>query len=349
MPVGTPLVNYDTLRRLLFQLEPERAHHLSLEALKWGERLHLASLYRRSALPALPVKKMGLTFANPVGLAAGLDKNGDYIDALGDLGFGFIEIGTITPRPQPGNPSPRLFRLPEHGAIINRMGFNNKGLDHLVAQVEKRRYRGVLGINIGKNFDTPVEEAHRDYLKGLERVYGVADYITVNLSSPNTPGLRSLQMGDSLQQLVNALAGRRAQLSSQHGKQVPLLIKIAPDMNAEEVTHLSAVAGTCGIDGLIATNTTLSRELVQDSPLAKEAGGLSGRPVFEPSTRVLSQLASMPGRKLALIGVGGIDSASTALAKFDAGADLVQLYTGFIYRGPELLAEICQALATRTG
>lgn len=338
-------VNYDLARKVLFLLEPECSHHLSLEALKWAERLHLSSIYRDHNLPALPVQAMGLTFNNPIGLAAGLDKNGDYIDALGNLGFGFIEIGTVTPRPQMGNPQPRLFRLPEHQAIINRMGFNNKGVDHLVTQVQKRTYKGMLGINIGKNFDTPLEFANKDYLLGLEKVYPYADYITVNLSSPNTPGLRKLQMGETLQQLVNALADRKSQLAIQHGKSVPLLIKIAPDISSDEIQHLARVAIDCKIDGLIATNTTVSREKIINSPLAAEAGGLSGKPVFEPSTRVLAELANHVSGRLALVGVGGIDSAATALSKFEAGADLIQLYTGFIYRGPPLITEICSALA----
>lgn len=335
---------YSLLRKALFMLEPERSHNLSLQAMKWGERMHLSALYRNK-IADFPVHAMGLVFANPIGLAAGLDKNGDYIDALGDLGFGFIEIGTVTPRPQSGNPMPRLFRLPEHEAIINRMGFNNKGVDHLVRQVEKRRYKGILGINIGKNFDTPVEHAGRDYLSGLERVYAHADYVTVNLSSPNTPGLRSLQIGDALKKLVHELADRKAALSAQHRKKVPLMIKISPDMSTDEVHYLAAVALECGIDGLIATNTTLDRDLVKDSVLAAEAGGLSGKPVFTSSTKVLQELKKTVDGKLCLIGVGGIHNAETAMAKFSAGADLIQLYTGFIYQGPALLGNIRHALA----
>ena len=337
---------YSVLRNLLFTLEPETSHHLSLEAMKWGERLHLSALYR-NRIADFPVTAMGLTFANPIGLAAGLDKNGDYIDALGDLGFGFIEIGTITPRPQPGNPQPRLFRLPEYEAIINRMGFNNKGVDHLVRQVEKRRYKGILGINIGKNFDTPVENAGSDYLAALERVYAHADYITVNLSSPNTPGLRSLQIGDALKKLVSELADRKAALSVQHRKKVPLMIKISPDMSDEEIHHLAKVALECGIDGLIATNTTLARDRIKDAALASEAGGLSGKPVFDASTKVLKELKKSVGGKLCLIGVGGIDSAETAMEKFTAGADLIQIYTGFIYSGPGLVKRILKAMSIR--
>jgi len=337
------LLPYSLVRKVLFSFEPETSHHLSLEMMKWVEKIHLSAVYRKQVTD-FPVMAMGLHFANPIGLAAGLDKNGDYIDALGDLGFGFIEIGTVTPRPQPGNPKPRLFRLTEHGAIINRMGFNNKGVDHLVRQVEKRTYKGVLGINIGKNANTPVENANQDYLHGLERVYAYADYVTVNLSSPNTPGLRSLQMGDALKKLVTELSDAKVKLATRHNKRVPLVIKIAPDMSTEEVHHLAMVALECKVDGLIATNTTLSRELVKDSIFANEAGGLSGKPVFESSTRVLAQLKNELDGKSCLIGVGGIDSAETAQAKFNAGANLIQLYTGFIYQGPELIKKIRESI-----
>jgi len=337
------LLPYKILRQALFILEPETSHHVSLQAMKWGERFHLSSLYRKK-ITDFPVKAMGLSFANPIGLAAGLDKNGDYIDALGDLGFGFIEIGTVTPRPQPGNSKPRLFRLPEYEAIINRMGFNNKGVDHLVRRVEQRRYKGILGINIGKNFDTAVEHASTDYLKGLERVYAYADYVTINLSSPNTPGLRSLQTGDALKKLVTELADRKATLAAQHQKKVPLMIKIAPDMSIEEIHHLAQVALECEIDGLIATNTTLARDLVKNSIFAGESGGLSGKPVFDLSTNTLRELKRSVDGKLCLIGVGGIDSAETAKEKFNSGADLIQLYTGFIYQGPGLLNQIREAL-----
>jgi len=337
------LLPYAALRRLLFTLDPETSHHLSLQAMKWGEQLHLSGLYRKP-IADFPVKAMGLTFANPIGLAAGLDKNGDYIDALGDLGFGFIEIGTVTPRPQPGNPRPRLFRLTEYDAIINRMGFNNKGVEHLVRQVERRNYKGILGINIGKNFDTPVEKASSDYLKGLERVYAHADYVTINLSSPNTPGLRSLQIGDVLKNLVNEIANCKVTLATQHKKKVPLLIKISPDMTADEIHHLAQVALECEIDGLIATNTTLARDQVKDSVFANEQGGLSGRPVFGASTQTLRELKKQVNGKCCLMGVGGIDSAATAKEKIKAGADLIQLYTGFIYQGPELLSQIRKIL-----
>jgi len=339
------ILPYSWLRQLLFLMDPERSHHIALEGMKLGEQWHLGFLYRRK--PAdYPVKAMGLTFANPVGLAAGLDKNGDYIDALGDLGFGFIEVGTVTPRPQPGNSLPRLFRLPEYEAIINRMGFNNQGVDHLVKQVERRRYRGIVGINIGKNATTPVDEASRDYLECLEKVYAVADYVTVNLSSPNTPGLRSLQMGEAMTRLVGEIAESRARLASQHRRQVPLLVKIAPDMSTLEIHHVADVVNRYGIDGVIATNTTLARDQVSQSVHVKETGGLSGKPVFDSSTAVLAELKKMVGRNTCLVGVGGIDSAGTARAKVAAGADLLQIYTGFIYRGPALLPEVVAAFRT---
>ncbi len=336
-------MSYHLLRRLLFLLDPELSHHVSLQAMKILHQLHLSGLYRRSGLPSRPVNAMGLTFANPVGLAAGLDKNADYIDALGDLGFGFIEVGTITPRPQPGNPKPRLFRLPQQQAIINRMGFNNKGIDHLVRQVEKRRYPGILGINIGKNFDTAVEDAVQDYVLCMERAYAHADYITVNLSSPNTPGLRTLQLGDALKALVNDLADKRAQLATHHGRKVPLVIKVAPDMEPDEITHLAQTALACEIDGLIATNTTIDRKGLPER-YQQEQGGLSGRPLYKKSTDVLAQLADLVGDKVCLTGVGGIFSAQDAQQKLTSGAQLVQLYTGFIYEGPELIEQICEQI-----
>jgi len=322
-------------------LEPELSHHLSLGSMRTLRNLGLSGLYREKVSAQEPSQHMGLTFPNKVGLAAGLDKNADYIDALGDIGFGFVEVGTITPRPQPGNPKPRLFRLPEHEAIINRMGFNNKGVDHLVRQVDARKYSGVLGINIGKNLDTAVEEAEKDYLTCLEKVYAYADYITVNLSSPNTPGLRKLQMGEALSSLVNVLAEKKSQLSSIHGKNVPLLIKIAPDMEAEELLSVAETAISCELDGLIATNTTVDRDRVSGLH-ADEAGGLSGKPVKDKSTLALQHLSDAVQGKLCLVGVGGIFSAKDAQEKFAAGADLIQIYSGFIYRGPELVKELVE-------
>ena len=290
---------------------------------------------------------MGLEFPNPVGLAAGLDKNGDYIDPMMALGFGFVEIGTITPRPQPGNPKPRLFRLPEHEAIINRMGFNNLGLDHLVRQVCQRRRKGILGINIGKNIDTPVERAVDDYLLCMDKVYAHADYITVNISSPNTPGLRSLQFGDEFNSLLETLKARQGALADQHSRYVPLAVKIAPDMSDEELRQLGELLARHGIDGVIATNTTISRQAVSDSPFAEEAGGLSGAPVRERSTQVVKVLSELLGDALPVIAVGGILSAADAVEKIDAGAALVQVYTGFIYSGPGLVREAVEAIANR--
>jgi dihydroorotate dehydrogenase len=332
---------YQIARRALFALPTETSHHLALSAINLGYRLGLT----RTCLAPLqaPVELFGLRFNNPVGLAAGLDKNGDYIDALGALGFGFIEIGTVTPRPQPGNPKPRLFRLPQKQAIINRMGFNNKGVDHLVAQVKRARYQGVLGINIGKNFDTPVEKALDDYLICLEKVYSHADYVVINISSPNTQGLRSLQYGESLDTLLGGLQAARHRLAQQHNKQVPLLVKIAPDLEPEEVQQIAQQFINHGIDGVIATNTTLSREGVAHLPHGEEQGGLSGAPVFEKSTQVLQLLSDALAGAMPIIGVGGIVTGQQARAKQQAGASLVQIYSGFIYQGPKLIADCVKA------
>lgn len=333
---------YSLAKSLLFSLPPETAHQLSLTGISLAERLGLLRV--STATIEQPVTLMGLSFPNPVGLAAGLDKNGDHIDGLAALGFGFIEVGTVTPRPQPGNPKPRLFRLPQATAIINRMGFNNLGVDHLVSQVERARYRGILGINIGKNFDTPVERAAGDYLACLDRVYAHASYVTVNISSPNTQGLRSLQSGDALAGLLEPLKNRQQQLASQHGRHVPLVVKIAPDLTREDVEGIASLLRRFEIDGVIATNTTISREGVQGLPHGDETGGLSGAPVRASSTRVLRELVQALDGALPVIGVGGITDAVSAAEKISAGADLVQLYTGFIYRGPELIREADQAI-----
>jgi len=332
---------YKIARQALFALPTETSHNLALNAIDLGYRLGLTRL----CLPALdaPVELFGLRFRNPVGLAAGLDKNGDHIDALGSLGFGFIEIGTVTPRPQPGNPLPRLFRLPARQAIINRMGFNNKGVDHLVDQVKRSSYRGVLGINIGKNFDTPVENALSDYLICLEKVYAHADYVVINISSPNTQGLRSLQYGESLDTLLGGMKAAQQRLAQQHGKQVPLLVKIAPDLEPEEVIQIAEQFKKHAVDGVIATNTTLSREGVEQLPHGNEQGGLSGAPVFEKSTRVLQQLSAALAGAMPIIGVGGIVEGHQARAKQQAGASLVQIYSGFIYQGPKLIADCVKA------
>ena len=283
---------------------------------------------------------MGLDFKNPVGLAAGVDKNGDYIDALAALGFGFIEIGTVTPRPQPGNPKPRLFRLPEHQAIINRMGFNNLGIDHLFAQVKQSRYKGILGINIGKNFDTPIEHAADDYLIGLRKAYAAASYITINISSPNTQNLRQLQQGDESRKLIAALKEEQLKLQQEHGKYVPLALKIAPDLSSEDISRIAKLLLEFEVDGVIATNTTIARDMIANHPLAHETGGLSGSPVKDKSTAVVKGLSAELQGKIPVIAVGGILSADDAQEKFAAGASLVQIYSGLIYQGPELIREI---------
>jgi len=334
---------YSLARELLFKLSPETSHELSIDLIGAGGRLGLNGLLCKA--PRLPVKVMGLEFANPVGLAAGLDKNGDAIDGFAQLGFGFVEIGTVTPRPQPGNPKPRLFRLPAATAIINRMGFNNQGVDHLLARVRAAKYRGVLGINIGKNFDTPVERAVDDYLICLNKVYAHASYVTVNVSSPNTPGLRSLQFGDSLKQLLEALRQRQEDLTAEHGKRVPLAIKIAPDMSDEETVEVARALIETGMDAVIATNTTLSRVGVEGLQFADQAGGLSGAPVREQSTHVVRVLAAELAGRLPIIAAGGITEGRHAAEKIAAGASLVQIYSGFIYRGPELISEAVDAIA----
>lgn len=334
---------YSLSRALLFRLNGETSHELGLDMLGASERLGLLK-HLVAPVPALPVTVAGITFPNPVGLAAGLDKNGDFIDAFARLGFGFIEIGTVTPRPQPGNPKPRLFRIPERQAIINRMGFNNKGVDHLVERVKAARYRGVLGINIGKNFDTAVENATSDYLICLNKVYEHATYITVNISSPNTPGLRTLQFGESLQQLLAPIKARQLELAEQFGYK-PVFVKIAPDMTEEEVGLVAETLINSGIDGVIATNTTLSRDGVEGLRFGNETGGLSGAPLEDLATETISALCKALDGKLPVIGVGGIVDGEGAADKIRAGAQLVQIYSGFIYRGPELIAEAVDAIA----
>lgn len=335
---------YSLARELLFKLSPETSHELSIDLIGAGGRLGLNALLTKSPT-SLPTQVMGLQFANPVGLAAGLDKNGDAIDGFAQLGFGFVEIGTVTPRPQPGNPKPRLFRLPEAEAVINRMGFNNLGVDHLLQRVQAAKFRGVLGINIGKNFDTPVERAVDDYLACLDKVYAHASYVTVNVSSPNTPGLRSLQFGDQLKALLEALRLRQEDLAQLHGKRVPLAIKIAPDMNDEETALVASALVEAGMDAVIATNTTLSREGVEGLMHGEEAGGLSGAPVRDKSTHVVKVLAGELGGRLPIIAVGGITEGRHAAEKIAAGASLVQIYSGFIYKGPALIREAVDAIA----
>lgn len=334
---------YNLARQLLFKFTPETAHELSLDLIGAGGRLGLNALLGRA--PTLPVRVMGIEFPNPVGLAAGLDKNGQAIRGMSQLGFGFVEVGTVTPRPQPGNPKPRIFRLPEAEAIINRMGFNNEGVDALLERADAARFKGVLGINIGKNFDTPVERAQDDYLLCLDKVYHQASYVTVNVSSPNTPGLRSLQFGDSLKQLLDALRLRREDLEVLHGKRVPLAIKIAPDMTDEETILVAEAVLQSGMDAIIATNTTLSRDGVAGLAHADEAGGLSGAPVREKSTHTVRVLAETLKGRLPIIAVGGITEGRHAAEKIEAGASLVQLYSGFIYKGPALIRESVDAIA----
>ncbi len=334
---------YCVARAALFQFPPETAHHLSLVSISVAERLGLLRVYTKSQ-PQQPVKAMGLDFVNPFGLAAGLDKNGDYFNGLGALGFGFIEIGTVTPRPQPGNPKPRLFRLPEHQAIINRMGFNNLGVDHLVEQVKVRRYAGILGINIGKNLTTPVADAVDDYRICMDKVYVHADYIAINISSPNTPGLRDLQNRAELDALLSALKVKQASLADEHGRYVPLAVKIAPDQSSEGLVELAEVLMNNHIDGVIATNTTVSREGVENHRYSAEQGGLSGAPMESRATEVIGKLANILDGSLPIIGVGGIGSGKDAVKKMAAGACLVQVYSGFIYRGPGLIKEMAGAV-----
>lgn len=331
---------YPWLRSGLFALEAEQAHAITLGALN-----ALAWCGLGSCTPASkPRQVMGLNFPNPVGLAAGLDKDGRYIDGLAQLGFGFIEVGTVTPKPQVGNPKPRVFRLPAHEALINRMGFNNEGVDALVARLQNTRYRGVLGINIGKNATTPLEHAHDDYLEGMRKVYPYASYITVNISSPNTPGLRHLQVGDALEELLRVLQIERKKLADATNKNVPLAVKIAPDLSQEELVIMADAMVRHRIDAVIATNTTLSREGVESSPLSGQQGGLSGAPLTVRSTQVIAQLSQALAGKIPIIAVGGIMSAADARAKMAVGAALVQIYTGLIYRGPSLVREVVEAV-----
>ncbi|PSJ47826.1 quinone-dependent dihydroorotate dehydrogenase [Zobellella endophytica] len=332
---------YSLAKSLLFQCDPEHAHELTIRGLAKTQHTPLATLYRRPLIHN-PVQLMGLTFSNPVGLAAGLDKDGDCIDAFAAMGFGFIEIGTVTPRPQAGNDKPRLFRVKPAEGIINRMGFNNKGIDNLIENVKQSRYQGILGINIGKNKDTPIEHGKDDYLICMEKSYAHASYITVNISSPNTPDLRSLQYGDALDDLLSALKQKQQQLAEQQGKYVPLVVKIAPDLSPSEIEQIADSLIRFNIDGVIATNTTLDRELIFDLPHAHEAGGLSGRPVQGKSTLVIRELAARLDNKVPIIGVGGIDSLTAAREKMAAGASLVQIYSGFIYHGPALIQRLAK-------
>lgn len=343
------LLPYTLARPFLFGLDPEQAHEWTLDALARTQHTPLACLYRQSRVED-PVVVAGLRFPNRVGLAAGLDKNGRCIDGLAALGFGFIEVGTVTPKPQPGNPKPRMFRLPQAQALINRLGFNNEGLEAFIAHVRRCHFRsqgGILGLNIGKNASTPIERAVDDYLLGLEGVFPHADYVTVNISSPNTQNLRALQSDQALDDLLGALQERRQSLTRTHGRSVPMFVKIAPDLDEAQIGVIAATLQRHGIDGVIATNTTIARDAVAHLPHGQEAGGLSGRPVFEASNRVIATLRAALGAGYPIIGVGGVMSGADALAKIQAGADLVQIYTGLIYRGPALVREAALALKGR--
>lgn len=343
---GVPINLYPLAKQLLFRIDPERAHHLTIEGLRRASQLGLAAPLLSPHLPDSPVEVMGLNFPNRVGLAAGMDKLGACVAGFGAMGFGHVEVGTVTPRPQPGNDKPRLFRLKKAGAIINRMGFNNPGIDQMLVNLadSTQGFRGILGINIGKNFDTPLENAADDYLICLRKAYARADYITVNFSSPNTKNLRELQQADAARDLLSKLKSEQQKLSGEHGKHVPLAIKIAPDLEDDHIQELATLFLDLEMDGVIATNTTISREAVKGLEHAEEAGGLSGRPVRDASTHVIRVLKATLGDKIPIIGVGGISAGGDALAKIDAGAELVQIYTGLIYRGNGLVEECLRTL-----
>ena len=343
------LLPYALARPFLFSLDPERAHDLTLDSIARLQNTPLQCAWSQARVND-PVELAGLTFPNRIGLAAGLDKNGRCIDGLGAMGFGFIEVGTVTPKAQPGNPKPRMFRLPRANALINRLGFNNDGLDAFVANVERARFRhsgGILGLNIGKNAATPIERATDDYLLCLDGVYPHADYVTLNISSPNTKNLRALQGDAALDALLGAVRARRERLATQHGRRVPIFLKIAPDLIEAQVDAIAATCKRHAIDGVIATNTTVARDAVKHLPHGDEAGGLSGAPVFAASNRVIAQLRAALGGAYPIIGVGGVMSAADATAKIAAGANLVQIYTGFIYHGPPLVDAAARALAVR--
>jgi dihydroorotate dehydrogenase len=334
---------YPVVRPLLFKLDAETAHHVTVKLLRVGHVLGMLGSQSAIRNPQSEIEVFGLKFPNRVGLAAGMDKSASAVDAWLACGFGHVEVGTLTPRPQPGNPTPRLFRLIEHGAIINRMGFNNPGIQSAVRRLEKRSGAGIVGVNIGKNFDTPNEKAVDDYLICLRAAYAVADYIVVNISSPNTKGLRDLQAEEPVRRLVSTLKEEQSKLQTQHGKRVPLLVKIAPDLDENQIAALARVFTEQAIDGVIATNTTISRAGVEDHPLAKETGGLSGAPLIKHSTEVLKAFRAQLPASMPIIGVGGIMNADDAEAKLKAGAALVQIYSGLVYRGPALIDEILSA------
>ncbi|AYA40680.1 quinone-dependent dihydroorotate dehydrogenase [Xenorhabdus nematophila] len=330
---------YSLVRKALFQLDPEQAHELTLRQLKRVTGTPFEFLIRQS-VATKPVTCMGLSFKNPLGLAAGLDKNGECIDAFGAMGFGFVEIGTVTPRPQTGNDKPRLFRVVEAEGIINRMGFNNLGVDNLVENVKQAKYDGIIGINIGKNKDTPVENGKDDYLICMDKVYSHADYITINISSPNTPGLRTLQYGEALDDLLSAIKNKQSELQQKFQKYVPVAVKISPDLSEDELVKIADSLMRHHIDGVIATNTTLDRKIIEGLTYCQQAGGLSGRPVQLPSTEIIRRLSQELKGEIPIVGVGGIDSLVSAREKIEAGASLIQIYSGFIYKGPKLIKDI---------
>ncbi len=332
---------YTFLRPLLFKLDPESVHSIIFSTIEQARKF---GLLKNTAITCQPRNVMGLDFPNPVGLAAGLDKNGEHLDALAALGFGFLEIGTVTPRPQPGNPAPRIFRVPEASAVINRLGFNNHGVDQLIENIKHSDYQGILGINIGKNFDTPLEQAVEDYRIGLQKVYPYASYVTVNISSPNTQNLRQLQATDALDHLLSELKSEQIKLAQIHGKYVPMVVKIAPDLELAQIESIAALLMKHQIDGVIATNTTISRTSIEHLPVAQESGGLSGAPLTQRATAIVHQLHHLLQGALPIIGVGGIMSVGDAQDKIEAGASLIQLYTGLIYYGPDLVKEIAQAV-----
>lgn len=330
---------YPLIKKVLFQLDPEKAHVFTFRQLSRITGTPFEFFIKQS-VPAKPVSCMGLNFKNPLGLAAGLDKDGDCIDALGAMGFGFIEVGTVTPKPQPGNEKPRLFRVVAAEGLINRMGFNNLGVDNLIENIKRSKFDGILGINIGKNKDTPVENGKDDYLICMEKVYPYAGYIAINISSPNTPGLRSLQYGEALDDLLSAIKNKQSELKEKYNKYVPIALKIAPDLSDEELIQIAESLIKYNIDGVIATNTTLERNLIKGFDHNQQAGGLSGRPLQSRSTEVIRRLSEELKGQIPIIGVGGIDSAISAREKMEAGASLIQIYSGFIYKGPKLIKDI---------
>jgi dihydroorotate dehydrogenase len=341
---------YRLIRSLLFRLPAEFSHDVALKAMRLCERLGvLGVIAANTKLNSIPKTVMGIEFPHTVGLAAGLDKNADYADALQALGFGWLELGTVTPRPQPGNPKPRMFRLASDKGIINRLGFNNKGIDHLLSQLASRKRQGIVGINIGKNAVTQLSDANEDYLIGLRKSYPVADYIAINISSPNTPGLRSLQYGEELDSLLGALVAEREALQKVHARYVPLAVKLAPDMSEDELTLCCSKLLAHKIDGVIATNTTFDRERVAGSRYAGETGGLSGAPLTDKACSTLAQIKRQVGDSMAIIGVGGIMTGRDAAARLEAGADLIQLYSGFIYEGPALIESALKEIADASG